>query len=141
MEHPPPPRIAVLDLTLGGRRCAAPSEMAGAWIWEPAERDFSAFPGDAAFAEAWDRTPEWVPATDDASRPAIVRVWAASEDSGPCPVKTAEAMGMLDEAAGVARRRLGGSAEVLPDPAQLLLSAPRPTSEPQLGYAGGVLVR
>ncbi len=134
-------RIGVLDLTLGAQECAAPAQMAGAWLWEPAEEGFSASPGDGAFAEAWDRTPRWVVHPEPAETPAVVRIWVASQDTGPCALTAAEGVGLLEEAAGVARRRLGGQAEVLLDPAQLLISAPRPTAEPQPGYVGALLIR
>ena len=135
------PRVAILDLTLGAQRCAAPDQMAGAWLWEAAEENFSAAPGDDCFAEGWGRRPELVIAPDPAFRPAVVRVWAAGQDDGPCPISRPQVAGMLEEAAGVAGRRLGGATETLEDPGQTLLAAPRPSSEPQPGYVGSVLVR
>lgn len=133
-------QIALLDLTFRARTCGTPDTTAGAWLWEASEDWFWAIPSDDAFAEAWGRTPDWLLEPEPASRPALVRVWVASDDPGPCTVTALQEASLLEGAAGFAMQRFGGAPETLPDPAQLLLVAPRPIAEPMDGYVGGVLL-
>ena len=126
--------IGVIDLTFGAERCGM---SAGAWVWEAAEPGFSALPGQDAFAEHWARTPEW---RLGAERPAVIRVWAAGQDGG-CTLGADTAAPLVEQARGVAERRFGEAPTVVADPAQLTLSAPRPSSEPVPGYAGALLLR
>ena len=129
-------QITLIDLTVRAGGCGDPG---GAWAWEPADPGFSALPGQDAFAEAWGRTPDWVTGPMSGG-PAVVRVWAADLLEGACMVAPGDRASLLREAVEPTRRALGRPTVALDDPAQLIVSAPRPTTEPVPGYVGALLV-